>query len=99
MINAIFKGIFWLITKFFNILVSPFVLLITALFPSVANYFSRISTYLYYCTTYVRSILSLLLIDDSMITALFDYFAIIYSIWTIMLAIKFALNIYNKFKP
>lgn len=48
--------------------------------------------------TYVRSILSLLLINDTMIITLFDYFVVMYTIYLTVLVVKFAINIYNKFK-
>ena len=48
--------------------------------------------------TYVRSILSLLLINDSMIITLFDYFVTLYTIYITILVVKFAITIYNKFK-
>lgn len=98
MINAIIKGIFYLVTKLFDLLFSPIISVITALFPSLSTYFSYITNFLSMCFTYVRSILSLLLINDTMITALFDYFLICYSIYLVVLSIRFAINIYNKFK-
>ncbi len=98
MINAIIKGIFYLITKLFDLLLSPILSVVFALFPSLANYFTYITNFLNMCFTYVRSILSLLLINDTMITSLFDYFIILYSIHLTIIAIKFAINIYNKFK-
>lgn len=98
MINAIIKGIFFLVTKLFDFLLSPIILLITGLFPTLTNMFTHISTFLSLCFTYVRSILSLLLINDIMITTLFDYFIILYSIYLIVLAVRFGINIYNKFK-
>ena len=98
MINAIIKGIFYLITKLFYLLFSPVLTLIFTLFPSLSSYFTYITNFLNMCFTYVRSILSLLLINDSMITALFDYFLILYSIYLIVLTIRFAINIYNKLK-
>lgn len=98
MINAIIKGIFYLITKLFDLLFSPILALIFTLFPSLSNYFSYITNFLNMCFTYVRSILSLLLISDTMITALFDYFLILYSIYLTVLTIRFAINVYNKLK-
>ena len=98
MINAIIKGIFYLVTKLFDLLFSPILSVIFTLFPSLSSYFSYITNFLSMCFTYVRSILSLLLINDTMITALFDYFLILYSIYLIVLTIRFAINIYNKFK-
>lgn len=98
MINSIIKGIFYLITKLFDLLLSPILGVIFTLFPSLANYFTYITNFLNMCFTYVRSILSLLLISDTMISALFDYFIILYSIHLTIIAIKFAITIYNKFK-
>lgn len=98
MINAIIKGLFYLITKLFDLLFSPILSAIFALFPSLSSYFSHITNFLSMCFTYVRSILSLLLINDTMITALFDYFIILYSVYLLVLAIRFAINIYNKLK-
>lgn len=98
MINAIIKGIFNLITSLFNAIFSPVISSITSLFPSLSSFFTSISTYLAYCFTYVRSILSLLLINDTLIIAFFDYIVICYSIYLVVLAIRFGITIYNKLK-
>ena len=98
MIKAIITGIFKLITKMFDLLLSPILSLIFALFPSLGDFFTHITNFLSMAFTYVRSVLSLLLINDTMISALFDYFIVLYSIHLIILAVKFAINIYNKFK-
>lgn len=98
MINAIIKGIFFLITKLFDFLLSPIILVITGLFPNLSDLFNHLSYFLSLCFTYVRSILSLVLINDTMITTLFDYFIILYSIYLVVLSVRFAINVYNKFK-
>lgn len=98
MINAIIKGIFFLITKMFNLLFSPFISVITALFPALSPLFNYLTYFIKLSLTYVRSILSLILINDTMIITLFDYFIILYTIYLTTLAIKFAITIYNKFK-
>lgn len=98
MINSIVKGIFNLITSLFNALLSPVISSITALFPALGSFFTSISSFLSYCFTYVRSILSLLLISDTYIIAFFDYIIICYSIYLVVLAIRFGITIYNKFK-
>lgn len=98
MINAIIKGIFNLITSLFNALLSPIISVITSLFPALGTFFTSISTFLGYCFTYVRSILSLLCISDTLIIAFFDYLVILYTIHLTVLAIKFALTVYNKLK-
>lgn len=98
MIKAIILGIFKLITKMFDLLLSPILTAIFALFPSLEGFFTHVSDFLTMAFTYVRSALSLLFINDTMITTLFDYFIILSSIHLTVLAIKFAITIYNKFK-
>ena len=98
MINAIIKGIFNLITSLFTTILSPIISVITSLFPSLSSFFSSISTFLSYCFTYVRSVLYLLCISDPIIVAFFDYFLICYTIHLTVLAVKFGITIYNKFK-
>lgn len=99
MLNLLVKGIFYIVTKLFEILLSPIISVITALFPSSSSLFTYISSFTATSLTYARSILKLLLITDSMIFTLLDYFVILYSIHLIVLAVKFAINVYNKFKP
>lgn len=98
MINAIIKGIFSLIMMMFNLLFSPLISFITSLFPALGNLFTYLSNFIVMSLTYVRSVLSLLLINDTMIITLFDYFIILYTIYLTILVVKFAINIYNKFK-
>ena len=98
MINAILTGIFNLIISLFNALVSPFINAITSLFPALGTFFTNITNFLSLACTYVRSVLSLFCINDNMILTIFNYFGILYSIHITILAIKFAINIYNKFK-
>lgn len=98
MINAILTGIFNLIISLFNALVSPFISAITSFFPSLGTFFTHISDFLTLACTYVRSVLALFCINDNMILAIFNYFVILYTIHITILAIKFAINIYNKFK-
>lgn len=98
MINAIIKGIFNLITMLFNAILSPVVAVIVALFPATATFINAIITFLNYGFTYVRSILSLICIPDTIILAFFDYLLILYSIYTTIIVVKFALTVYNKLK-
>lgn len=98
MINAIIKGIFSLIMMLFNLLFSPLISIITSMFPALGNLFTYLSNFIVMSLTYVRSILSLLLISDTMIITLFDYFIILYTIYLTIIVVKFAINIYNKFK-
>lgn len=78
---------------------SPFLTALFALFPSLAEYFLRITTFLTTGFTYLGTCLSWLCFDTTMFTLLFDYFIIKYSIHLLIQAIKFAINLYNKLKP
>lgn len=98
MINAITKGIFFLITKMFNLIFTPIFALISSLFPDLSVAFSSVSYYLNLGLTYVSSILRLLMIDRSALIVLFNYFITMYTIYIAMLTVRFAINIYNKFK-
>ena len=98
MINKIISGIFKLITQLFDALLSPLISAITVLFPSLCTFFNYITSFLNMGFTYVRSVIHLLCIPDSLVVALFDYFVILYSIHILVLAIKFGLTVYNKLK-
>lgn len=98
MINAIVNGIFKLIINLFNVITSPIIGAVTILFPDVTIFFSHISTFLSYALTYVGLVIDLLFIPRPAITFLFDYFLICYSIYLLVITIRFIINIYNKFK-
>lgn len=98
MINAIVNGIFSLILSLFNTLMSPFISVITALFPAVDTFFSYISSFLSYALTYISTIIDLLFIPRAALVLFFDYLLICYTIFLTVQAIRFAINIYNKFK-
>lgn len=98
MVNAIVNGIFKLIINLFNVITSPIIGAVTALFPSVSIFFSYINTFLGYALRYVGLVLDLFFIPRAAITFLFDYFLICYSIYLLVISIRFIINIYNKFK-
>lgn len=98
MINAIVNGIFKLIISLFNTITSPIIGAVTVLFPSLDAFFGYIFVFLDYALTYVGLVLDLLFIPRSAIIALFDYFAICYSIYLLVISIRFVITIYNKFK-
>lgn len=98
MINALVNGIFKLIISLFNTITSPLIGAVTVLFPSLDIFFGYIVTFLNYALTYVGLILDLLFIPRSAITFLFDYFITCYSIYLLVISIRFVITIYNKFK-
>lgn len=98
MINAIINGIFKLIINLFNTITSPIISAVTVLFPSLSTFFYYIENFLIYALRYVGLVLDLCFIPRSAITFLFDYFLTCYSIYLLVISIRFVINIYNKFK-
>lgn len=98
MISAILTGIFKLIIKLFNAILSPIVGLVTALFPSVSELFSYISSFISQALTYVATVLDLLFVPRGALVLLFDYFAICSAIYLTIISVRFVINVYNKFK-
>lgn len=98
MINAIIKGIFFLITKLFTFIFTPVLALVTRSLPDLSTAFAYIAQYFSYGFTYIRSISRLLLIPDNLYVFLFDYFIVCNTIFYGILIYRFALNVYQKFK-
>lgn len=98
MINAIVNGMFKLIISLFNTITSPIISTVTVLFPSLGSFFGYINTFLSYALKYVGLILDLCFIPRSALTFLFDYFITCYSIYLLVITIRFVISVYNKFK-
>lgn len=98
MINAIVNGIFKLIINLFNMVTSPIISAVVLLFPSLGTFFTYIDSFLSFALTYVGLALDLLFIPRGAIVFLFDYFVTCYSIYLLVISIRFTINIYNKFK-
>ncbi len=98
MINALVNGIFKLIINLFNTITSPVISAVTVLFPALGTFFTYINTFLSYALRYVGLILDLCFIPRTAITFLFDYFITCYSIYLLVITIRFVITIYNKFK-
>lgn len=98
MIDTIINGIFKLIINLFNTITSPVISAVTVLFPSLGSFFTYISSFLTYALRYVGLVLDLCFIPRTAITFLFDYFITCYSIYLLVITIRFIITIYNKFK-
>lgn len=98
MFAAIVKGLFNLVIKLFELLLSPIITGITALFPALGTFFTSINTFLNYSLTYVGLLIDLLFIPRAALVALFDYYIITYSIYLLSIGVRFGITIYNKFK-
>lgn len=98
MINALLNGIFKLIISLFNTITSPVVSAVTVLFPAVGTFFTYINNFLGYALSYVGLVIDLCFIPRPALIFLFDYFLICYSIYLLVISIRFVITIYNKFK-
>ena len=99
MLQILINFIFNVVLTIIQFILSPFLLAVTALFPDISTVVSSILMFLTQSLTYVTTILRLLLFTPDMFTLLFDYFVIKYSIFGLVSAIKFTVNLYNKLKP
>lgn len=99
MVNALINGIFKMILSLANLVAQPFIIGITALFPSVSVYLDHITNYLSSMITYVPLLLDLSLIPRGAFVLFFDYLIIKYSIHLVQQAFSFGIKVYNYFKP
>ena len=98
MIKALFLGIINFVIKLMNLILTPFVSIVTGLFPDVTVFFNHISAFLNQALTYVGLILDLFLVPRGAIALLFNFWIISYSIYLAILSVKFFVNVYQKFK-
>ena len=98
MIKALFLGIINFVIKLMNLILTPFVSIVTGLFPDVTVFFNHISAFLNQALTYVGLILDLFLVPRGAIALLFNFWIISYSIYFSILSVKFFVNVYQKFK-
>lgn len=99
MLEKLFEFVFQLITKVADLLVAPFVIGLTSLFPDLTDAFRALSRFCDMVLTYFSFIWKFLCIPQPAIYALFSYFAIKYSIYLLKISINFVLKIYNLLKP
>lgn len=98
MIKALFLGIIKFIIKLMNIILMPFVSIVTGLFPEVTVFFNHIAAFLNQALTFVGLILDLFLVPRGAVALLFNFWMISYSIYLAILSVKFFVNVYQKFK-
>lgn len=98
MINAIIKGLFSIITKIANVILSPIIAVITALFPDLGVAITNVMSYMVLMVTYIPLALDFMMIPRDAIVFLFDYYVIKYTIYLSVRAVKSAITVYNKLK-
>lgn len=98
MLRALFKFFMLILQTFTNILFTPFVSLITSVFPEFTNIFQYLFTFLDVALQNVGFVKSLFLVPSSAMVLLFDYLAIKYTIYLVRSTIRLGVNVYNNFK-
>lgn len=104
LLGTLFKFVFLMILKVFDIIFLPFVALITALFPDVSTLGPQIlefiSTSLVPMIKFSLSILyNLTGLPPFIVSLLMTYILAKIAGRAIMITVNFALNVYNKLKP
>lgn len=98
MINLIIEGVFYVITKLFDLIFSPVLNVLFSLFPNLGTASIKIYDFILLALDNVGVVLDIFLVPKDAIIFLFDYFVILYTIFILIRGVRFALNIYNKFK-
>ena len=98
MIKALFLGIIKFVIKLMELILTPFISVVTGLFPEVSVFFGYITSFLNNALTYVGLVLYLFLVPRGAIALLFDFWVISSSIYLAILSVKFFVNVYQKFK-
>lgn len=99
MVEAILKGFLFLVQTLYNMILSPILNSVISLFPGVSTYFGYITSFFQFATVYLVTVRELILFPRALMTILFDYFLIKYSIHLILIVVRFSINVYNKLKP
>ena len=89
MIKALFLGIIKFVIKLMELILTPFISVVTGLFPEVSVFFGYITSFLNKALTYVGLVLDLFLVPRGAIALLFDFWIISSSIYLAILSVKF----------
>ena len=98
MIKALFLGIIKFVIKLMELILTPFISVVTGLFQKFLFFFGYITSFLNKALTYVGLVLDLFLVPRGAVALLFDFWIISSSIYLAILSVKFFVNVYQKFK-
>lgn len=98
MIKALFLGIIKFVIKLMELILTPFISVVTGLFPEVSVFFVHITNFLNQALSYVGLVLDLFLIPRGAVALLFNFWIISSGIYLAILSVKFFVNVYQKFK-
>ena len=98
MINAILKGVFKIVTKFINLLLSPINALIVTFLPGFNNVLSYISQFFNTASQYIGYIMNSLFIDSNVISFLILYWTFKLTFPLAVYTFKLCVKWYDKLK-
>lgn len=98
MIKALFLGIIKFVIKLMELILTPFISVVTGLFPEVSVFFTHITNFLNQALSYVGLVLDLFLIPRGAVALLFNFWIISSGVYFSILSVKFFVNVYQKFK-
>lgn len=104
MLNLLIKAVFTIITKLFSLILQPILAVVLVLFPDLSQIVSTIlnffNNYVFvYISFLVKMLEHLVFLPHWLITFLFDYYLIKYTIYITVQAVRFGIQVYNKLKP
>lgn len=98
MINAILKGVFKIVTKFINILLSPINALIVSFLPGFNDMLSYVTQFFTTASQYVGFITDSLFIDSNVLSFLILYWTFKLTFPLAVYSIKLVVKWYNSLK-
>lgn len=99
MSNIVISILFGIVSTINNLFLAPLIYAILVIFPDMSNYINYFIYFLNDASTYVSTILRLLLFNRTMMLVLFTYFVMKWTIWVASCAIRSVLKVYNILKP
>lgn len=99
MLNALITGIFQLIAKLGDIIISPLVSAISVLIPDFTNFYNSIITFINYGFNYIGWFYKALCIPRNCMTIVYTVAVVSLSLTVLTRTYRLIVKIYNTFKP
>lgn len=104
LIGTLGNFVFTLVVRIFDIILMPFVAILTALIPDISTFYNYIVTFITdYIVPYIKFGVSVLYnligLNPNLVALVVTYFIFIFTAKYTMVAINFAINVYQKLKP
>lgn len=99
MLNALISGLFGLIAKLGDIIISPLVSAISILIPDFTSFYSSILSFINYGFNYIGWIYKALCIPKSCMSIVYTVAIVSLSLTVLTRTYRLIVKIYNTFKP